>query len=411
VLPVIKTFVLVRLEMWKVRHSSKKYTYLEMQAKNPAPEEVKYRDAIMEIIVSLGFLMMFTMVWPSLCILAFFVSIIQVRLISFSMSFSVKRPFPRHAEGMDAWGTILYGLSIAAILCNVLIIIRFLRPFRDMSTAMQWVSFIVAEHIFIVVKVFLNFAIPSKTLAQVILEETNEEHCDDIFVNINRMEKVTPGVPIPIGLSADDYQKDASTQGSELAAKQEDIGRATKIRTLQEKLQRQQKEIQETHEQLQLMGVEVVKEEEKMPSKEMAPRSQSYPPMEPMLHSDEPSSCANVTGQRAPGRPRRGQWRSFRDRADESKSPLPSARGTPTSEFQVTIDTAESKLGVRLRKRRIEAIDDQLAVGKWNREHPSEALRRGDEVYQVNGVTDLPDITREMMSRQTLVIRVQRFGA
>merc|ERR1719389_613333 len=81
------------------------YTYLQLQAK--CPDFTEDTDDLMEIVLSLGFLVMFSVALPAMVCIAFFANFIQVKLLAFRNVYVTRRPMQVVQLGIGVWSNII----------------------------------------------------------------------------------------------------------------------------------------------------------------------------------------------------------------------------------------------------------------------------------------------------------------
>merc|ERR1712023_595553 len=87
-------------------------------------------------------------------------------------------------------------LAAIAVMSNVALAVFAMHPMRDMEPEAKLRTFIIAEHVMLLIIAVTQASISAKNLTQVLIEERNEELQDDIVgdhehpVNVAAREKV-----------------------------------------------------------------------------------------------------------------------------------------------------------------------------------------------------------------------------
>merc|ERR1719198_464628 len=92
------------IEVAEAKFPGKTYSYLEAQAK--CPPYAGDTDDFMELVLSLGFVMMFSVIMPLMALLALLSNLLEMRLLAYRMTNVNQRPAPRGQEGIGAWQSI-----------------------------------------------------------------------------------------------------------------------------------------------------------------------------------------------------------------------------------------------------------------------------------------------------------------
>merc|ERR1719293_527271 len=87
----------------------------------------------------------------------------------------------------------------------------------------------------------------------------------------------------------------------------------------------------------------------------------------------------------------------------------PGQRMKNVQEIIINIDRSHGeKLGIKIEKHRIETINSDLVVGRWNQQNPSMSVLPGDKIVEVNGKRDWWEIAEEMKRPQVLDMKFER---
>lgn len=202
ILPTVLTRISIRMEISAAEKKGHAGTYSYLQAQAKCPEYPDDTDDFMELILSLGFVMMFAVELPVMAFLALLANMIEIRLLAFKMSYVFQRTDPTGQEGIGAWAGIIETVSVVAVVVNVGIAIFCMHPLRDLSLKVQLGIFVIAENAMLLIQKVLRAAIDDKTLTQVVIEEKNSDAMDDIMgesdkpVNAPPTTKPEKGLPI-----------------------------------------------------------------------------------------------------------------------------------------------------------------------------------------------------------------------
>jgi len=196
-------------------NSGAAYSYLQMQAACP-PSDDDIEDT-MELILALGFLMMFTTIVPIMPLIALLSNLIQLRLFAFRLSYASQRPNPKGQEGFGAWADIVQFIMFVGVICNVGIGVFVLKPFRTYDMGTKLVYFVVAEHLCILGKLCISNMVPAVADYQQLIEEHNMTALPTIFWNLTHkgndieVDKVTGSSDLWLERSKPDLRFDMAT--------------------------------------------------------------------------------------------------------------------------------------------------------------------------------------------------------
>eukprot|EP00928_Gymnodinium_smaydae_P080099 TRINITY_DN63883_c0_g1_i1.p1 TRINITY_DN63883_c0_g1~~TRINITY_DN63883_c0_g1_i1.p1 ORF type:complete len:763 (-),score=163.82 TRINITY_DN63883_c0_g1_i1:131-2419(-) len=200
VLGIVQQKFAVLSEIRAVRKSkpTAKYSFLQVEAKSPAhPGDT---DDYMELVLSLGFIMMFSVVMPMMAPLALVCNVIEIRLIAYRTSYVNKRPYPRGQEGIGSWSTIIECICSVAVMVNVALAVFTMHPIRDYSMSSKLAIFLVAEHSMLLLQRLVGAVIPAKSATQVVIEEKNASCIDEILEGIDHRETMQIRCTTPVDL-------------------------------------------------------------------------------------------------------------------------------------------------------------------------------------------------------------------
>jgi hypothetical protein len=199
----VKSEISAAAEAAKKHGSSKRYSYLQAQAKCPNYEGDT--DDFMELILSMGFIMMFSVELPVMTVLALVTNLVKVRLLAYRFAYLTQRTEPNGQEGIGAWATIVEIVSVVGVVCNAGLMVFELEPMKSLDGAKKLALFIGIEHLMLVVQRVIVSARPPKTLSQTLVEETNADLVDDIHGDEDkpvRLEKCQEPIALPMALAA-----------------------------------------------------------------------------------------------------------------------------------------------------------------------------------------------------------------
>ena len=91
----------------------------------------------MELILSLGFVMMFSVVLPVMTMLALVSNMLEIRLLGYRMANVMQRAEPRGQEGVGAWSGIVQVISTFAVICNVGLAVFAMHPLKDFDLTVK----------------------------------------------------------------------------------------------------------------------------------------------------------------------------------------------------------------------------------------------------------------------------------
>eukprot|EP00448_Togula_jolla_P001809 CAMPEP_0170607740 /NCGR_PEP_ID=MMETSP0224-20130122/21213_1 /TAXON_ID=285029 /ORGANISM="Togula jolla, Strain CCCM 725" /LENGTH=741 /DNA_ID=CAMNT_0010932921 /DNA_START=60 /DNA_END=2285 /DNA_ORIENTATION=- len=155
------------------------YTYLQLQAK--CPPYLEDTDDLMELVLSLGFVMMFAVALPVMACLAFITNLIEVKILAWRMAHVNQRARPMGQYGIGVWSDIIRILSTAAVVCNAGLAVFSMHPIKDMDTKTKLIIFVGLQNSAMVLKFIIESFIPMRPLNLVRIQEINELAVDDIF--------------------------------------------------------------------------------------------------------------------------------------------------------------------------------------------------------------------------------------
>ena len=138
------------------------YEQPELEAKFEKYEEKEAFDDYAEMVVQFGFVTLFVVAFPLTPLLALINNAIEVHVDAAKLCFSRKKPPPSGGDSIGMWAYFIGVLSKVSVVTNTLIIC-FTSPFsvdRGWTLGTQWLCFVVAEHVMLVVKSVVEDAVP-----------------------------------------------------------------------------------------------------------------------------------------------------------------------------------------------------------------------------------------------------------
>jgi len=103
---------------------------------------------------------LFVVVFPAAPILALLNNVIEFRLDASKLMSFTRRPHPKGTFDMGTWYGILNLLSWAMVVSNTALIVFASNQSRKIASDLQWVTFVVVEHILIGIKLLIEFFVP-----------------------------------------------------------------------------------------------------------------------------------------------------------------------------------------------------------------------------------------------------------
>lgn len=164
----------------KDQEAHKKYTYCELQAK--CPPFTEDTDDIMEVVLAMGFLLMFSVALPSMVCLSFVAAYVQRKLIANRMVYVNQRAMRVYQLGIGVWTTIIRVLSLIGVITNLAIacFIYDDTPISEIPLQRRMVLFIFLQNFVIVVRVIIELFINPVPAAITRAREINEIVIEDL---------------------------------------------------------------------------------------------------------------------------------------------------------------------------------------------------------------------------------------
>ncbi|CAE7364594.1 ANO5 [Symbiodinium pilosum] len=179
VLAVLMTYWTVHSEL-KNRRQDKDLTYLELQAMMPEYGEAEQIEDYMQLALNFGFIAMFGVTCPVICILCFLSNFVVKRLLAYKLCYAHRRVLPRVEEGIGSWNSILIFIAYMGVTCTCYIVF-FVFNLENLPFKIQLIAFILSERAMMALKYAMERFLGSKTVAQLRVEEHNEEVLDRVL--------------------------------------------------------------------------------------------------------------------------------------------------------------------------------------------------------------------------------------
>eukprot|EP00931_Biecheleriopsis_adriatica_P044360 TRINITY_DN25377_c0_g1_i1.p1 TRINITY_DN25377_c0_g1~~TRINITY_DN25377_c0_g1_i1.p1 ORF type:complete len:201 (+),score=31.43 TRINITY_DN25377_c0_g1_i1:232-834(+) len=113
----------------------------------------------MELAIGFSLLTCFSVVVPSMSLPGLVAGIIEYRLLAFRMTTVTQRPSPCGAEGIGVWRYVFDFIGKLAVLVNVGTIVFLESPMSMWRTKNQLLTFIVLEHVMLMLQQFIQYFI------------------------------------------------------------------------------------------------------------------------------------------------------------------------------------------------------------------------------------------------------------
>lgn len=113
----------------------------------------------MEIALQYGYVVMFCPAFPLAPLLAFCLSLLEVRVDAWKLCHLEQRPFPDQVKDVGVWSTIMRMLSVFAAITNPAIILFTASTFDDYPDNTHWIIFLVLEHFLLAFQVVVRYLV------------------------------------------------------------------------------------------------------------------------------------------------------------------------------------------------------------------------------------------------------------
>merc|ERR550534_932418 len=182
-------------------------------------------DDYMELVISLGFIAMFSAIVPFACFVAFVSLLVEIRLLAWRITHVLRRPVPTAQVGIGVWQTIIQCLFMVSGVTSVALFIFALEPLRSRLSAKDKIlAFTISEHLCLAVLAALYVMVPERSASDAEIMETHDQ---DQFImrnvgktkrsrvsvgTVNFMEHgdVRPGFPPPQSFHEPESRGDTS---------------------------------------------------------------------------------------------------------------------------------------------------------------------------------------------------------
>lgn len=171
VIPVFISVYEVRAEVNATSGMGKVYSFLQVQAKL-APY-IGFEDDFMDLIMALGFVMMFSVTLPFMAFLALVCNFLILRLLAFRTANVQQRPVPRGSEGIGAWQDFVQWMSFCGVVGNIALAVFEMPLLRHLSLWQRTLIFFALEHAMVLAKVAVYFWVPDVTATHLAVETQN----------------------------------------------------------------------------------------------------------------------------------------------------------------------------------------------------------------------------------------------
>jgi len=144
--------LMYQLNKWKETRSKKD---VDLSAAEKQTFKQQYEGTLedyMELVVVFGYVTMFPIVFPLIALLAFFTTLIELRMDAVKMVRAYRRPFPFPAASIGAWNDILEAISNMAVIVNVALVVFDLKLFANTSMTVKLGIFIALEHFLLILR-------------------------------------------------------------------------------------------------------------------------------------------------------------------------------------------------------------------------------------------------------------------
>jgi len=184
----------------------KRISYLEIQAMVPAYDQAEEIADYMQIVTNFGFVAMFGVICPSVAFLCFISNFVIKKLTAFKYAYAYQRVTPNVQEGIGSWAHVIQFVTYIGITCTCFIVI-FVYNVGDFDLSQKLILFIIGERVLVVLKKGMEAAFGAKTVAQMRIEEYNEDVIDVLLPRATKpaanANYVRENSKKPKGLAAD----------------------------------------------------------------------------------------------------------------------------------------------------------------------------------------------------------------
>lgn len=128
---------------------------------------------VMEIMITFGYVILFSASFPLLPMLAVIVIAFELRVDAWKLCYLTKRPYPEESKGIGLWYDILQVMSFLGVMTNVAIVIFTTNVFDGLDNGEKWLMFVVIEHVMIALKLLIAAYTPNKSTGKIYLVMKN----------------------------------------------------------------------------------------------------------------------------------------------------------------------------------------------------------------------------------------------
>jgi hypothetical protein len=171
-------------EKKKAADDTKKYGYLEMQAKCEPAQSLT--DDFVDIMVSFALVSFYATVLPSITICAVIANIFDMKLLAMRYMMATRRGTPSGDEGIGIWMNVF---GFVAMLAGVVVpaLLSFdMHPIRDYSESEELLFFLGMEHAIIALRMTTDFFFPETPANVKRAYEFVDERLKDIFLQTEK---------------------------------------------------------------------------------------------------------------------------------------------------------------------------------------------------------------------------------
>jgi hypothetical protein len=158
---------------------SSKYTYIELQAKNPPYEYNSWGggpvDDFLEFAIMFSVCLGFGICLPLVFPVAFAAFLVMYRLIAFRMVYVTQRPLPVGAKDIGVWSGIFNTIVVVSVFTNCGMACYVMYPARMLDDKFQTLLFSIAEHFILLILVTAYFSRPATPIDVEEASRANQE--------------------------------------------------------------------------------------------------------------------------------------------------------------------------------------------------------------------------------------------
>jgi hypothetical protein len=144
----------------KVYTEDPKYMSLLVQATLYDYNDWVFIDDWTRQVTSFLLLTCFNVVLPVIGVFVLLTTMFEARLLAHRICCHLQRPFPRGAQGIGTWQSVLEVMTLAGVLMTVSFAIFVMEPLSSWNTWDQFIAFIAAEHAMLILNLFVKTKFP-----------------------------------------------------------------------------------------------------------------------------------------------------------------------------------------------------------------------------------------------------------